>query len=355
MSRAFTSSEACITLTAGQTLANADVYLPETFEWDTTLAAVYVSGNGVTIRNVTVRTYVEEFLDEWVAEDAHADTGTGIPWDLCGIRIAGDVKSLTLENVHVEGFGSSGITGSRADGVTFKRVSVTRCADGVYFGYDAGLAKRVKCDGVTVYDTWGGSVDLEVDADEDHYSVARPGYVIGGDGMAGYFDDFALNRLHFSGEMFTGFKIVRSKRGSVKHCHANQMFLQGTQGQTENLDLTTDGTTDVVLRDCDVRKEYAVGMVSSPGSASSGIQVSWNATDCFIADSTIDGTGGDGHGIQLSGDCEVDVRGCTITGFNDSAGQGAAYAINVNDGSSVNEDVLTVNTFTGQTNLILSN
>jgi len=349
MSRTLQTLSSRLTLTDGQSLIDKDIYVPASFVFDTAYCAIYISGHGVTLKNVRLFTYATEFLDEWMDDPVTPASGTGLPWDMVGIRAAA-TKGLTLENVHIQGFPQAAFLGYRVEDSSFKRVSATQCFAGYTFSWNSGGNHRIRFDGCDVYDTWGPGPDVwpSIGGAE---SVIRPGYFSGGDGLTGYFDDFSFDHLHFHGELYGGLKLVRSKRGTVQNLRTHEMFLQGTQGRDENADLTTDGSESVIFRQFDIDKDYGAGLLTDDGNA---IQVSWNATDCSFLDFTLQGGEHNGHGIQVSGDCDIDIRDGVMGGFNQLVGGSPAYALHVTDGSTVNADVLTVNDFTDQLRLVLT-
>ena len=61
----------------------------------------------------------------------------------------------------------------------------------------------------------------------------------------------------------------------------------------------------------------------------------------------------DGHAIQLSGDCQASFEGGLISGFNGKRGTAPAYALELDDHSTVNSSFTKVNRFENQQRLVV--
>jgi hypothetical protein len=82
------------------------------------------------------------------------------------------------------------------------------------------------------------------------------------------------------------------------------------------------------------------------------VQISWGVTG-VIDGGYINGSGCNGHGMQITGDCQMDVRNVVFSSFKGKRGGQPAYALELDvrpppQGSTINADFEQVNTFVDQ-------
>ena len=336
-----------IVLGDGDALEDVELIVPEDFEWSTVSAAVFARGRNIRLRNVKLSTFADRWLPQWNAQ-APGFGGRGIDASMAGLR-CDSCTDLTVDGLEVSGFPSSGAIFYGTRTASLRELSGWDCF-GIFVFMDAnGGNQGIDLQYLRARDSWGPGPGVQQGVG-GHPSARRPGQFIGGDGLPGYFEDSVLRDLDFSGELYAGFKIVMSRRVRIERLRTNCFFVQGTQQRHRNVNGTTEGSHDIRVSDLIVDKSVATGDVTNLGNA---IQISWNVAALTVQDFAVRANGQDGHAIQLSGDCQADFRGGVISGFNGKRGNGPAYALELNDHSSVNADFARVNRFENQQRLIL--
>jgi hypothetical protein len=287
----------------------------------------------LVFRNCTIRTPFRAFDPSWQQQ----------PWwkELAGLRLAGP-RDWIVDGLTIEGFPGCAIAASRVDRAKLEHVAIERCWMGGSFGWEGRANRNVRIDDFKVRDLWGGP---PASGDRGVPSRCWPGSWCGGDGLAGYFEDFLFTNLDLGGEMYGGLKLVRSKRGCLIDVATNTMMIQGTIGRDGNPDGTIDGSEQIAMRGLMIDKARGRGDGTDRANA---LQVSFNVRGLDVEGYSILAGGHDGHGIELHGDCEASFRGGIIEGFNGKRFEGPAYALHVSDGSRVNADFEAVNQFSNQ-------
>jgi hypothetical protein len=209
-------------------------------------------------------------------------------------------------------------------------------------------SRRVVLDGLRVFDTWGPGPGV-LPGFGGSPSLVRPGGFTGGDGMAAYLDDSVLRNLEFTGELYTGIKLCRSKRVKLYKVLTPSLMIQGTQLRHVNVDGSTDGSEAIEIRGLYLDKSIG-GSGASDGA--NGMQVSWHVSGLDVQDFALFAGGKDGHGVQLWGDVSAVFKGGTFEGWNGTRGGAPAYAMEIGDGSTLNADFETSNQFFAQDRIL---
>jgi len=292
--------------------------------------------SGWKIRNCVIRHPAPQWDTAWV----------GTRWQiLAGMRVdkASDIK---IDGLHVEGMPESGLSLGELDDARLRRVSVTRCLMGASFGYTGAVNRRVRIDRWRTWHTWGPGPGV-IEGFGGVRSTVRPGGFTGGDGLAGYFDDSSLRRLEFTGELFVGLKLVRSKRVKVFEVVTTGLMVQGTQQRHANVDASQDGSEAISIRSLMLAKG-----LSPIATDENGVQVSWNVRGLDVANFALLADGCNGHAIQLWGDVDARFRSGVISGWNGLRGGAPAYALEFGENSTVNPDFESANQFPHQERIL---
>jgi len=331
----------------GDSLEDVDLFVPEDFQWTTVSAAVYARGRGIRLRNVTLTTYADRWLPAWNQPPGGA-TGRGIDPSMAGLRCDA-CTDLSIDGLEISGFShcGAGFYGTRT--ASLRDLAGHHCFAIFYFMDFKGGNRGVELEYVRARDTWGPGPGV-VAGMGGYPSAKRPGQFSGGDGLAGYFEDSVLRDLDFSGELYGGFKLVASRRVRIERLRSNNFQIQGTQQRHVNVNGTTEGTHDIAVEDLIVDKSLCTGEISNLGN---GMQISWHVSDLAVKNFVLRANGHGGHGIQLSGDCQASFEGGLISGFNGKRGPAPAYALELDDHSTVNADFTKVNRFENQQRLVL--
>ncbi len=336
-----------IRLGDGDALENVDLFVPEDFQWTTLSAAVYARGRDIRVRNVTLTTYADRWQPHWNAEPSGLG-GRGIDPAMNGLLFDA-CTNLSIDGLEVAGFPRCGAMFYGTRTAQLRDLAGSDCFAIFCFMDSKGGNRGVDLQYLRARDTWGPGPGVTPGIG-GHASARRPGGFIGGDGLPGYFEDSVLRDLDFSGELYGGFKIVMSRRVQIQRLRSNCFFIQGTQQRNVNVNGTTEGSHHIQVEDLIVDKSLSSGDVSEIGN---GIQISWHVSDVKVRNFSVSANGHDGHAIQLAGDCHADFEGGLISGFNGRRGNAPAYALELNDHSSVNADFARVNRFENQQRLIL--
>jgi hypothetical protein len=331
----------------GDALENVDLFVPEDFQWETVSAAVFARGRNIRVRNVTLTTYADRWQPQWNA-DAYGTSRRGIDPSMCGLRFDA-CTNLAIDGLDVSGFPQCGAIFYGTRTALLRDLAGHDCFTIYGFMDFKGGNRGVDLQYLRARDTWGPGPGVKAGVG-GHASAKRPGQFMGGDGLPGYFEDSLLRDLDFSGELYAGFKIVASRRVQIERLRTNCFFIQGTQQQHVNVNGTTEGSHHITVEDLIVDKSISPGDVSERGNA---VQISWHVSDLSVRNFGVRANGHGGHAIQLSGDCQAVFEGGLISGFNGKRGDNPAYALHLEDRSSVNADFASVNRFENQQRLIL--
>jgi hypothetical protein len=336
-----------IMLGDGDSLEDVDLFVPEDFQWTTVSAAVFARGRGIRLRNVTLTTYADRWQPHW-SQPAAGATGRGIDPSMAGLRFDA-CTDLAIDGLEVSGFPQCGAIFYGTRNASLHDLAGHHCFSIFCFMDYKGGNRGVELEYVRARDTWGPGPGV-MPGVGGFPSAKRPGQFSGGDGLPGYFEDSVLRDLDFSGELYAGFKLVASRRVRIERLSSNNFQVQGTQQRHANVNGTTEGSHDIAVEDLIVDKSLCTGEVSNLGN---GVQISWHVSRLAVKNFVLRANGQDGHAIQLSGDCQASFEGGLISGFNGKRGPGPAYALELDDHSTVNADFTTVNRFENQQRLVL--
>jgi hypothetical protein len=329
--------DAPLILSNDTTYENTDFVVSSKFVPGTVGGALYGPRgcHQITIRNCTLRTEAVNWDPMWTQ---------GNFWGiLAGIRLDSP-SHFTIDGLHIENFPECGLTATSMQSSVLSKISITRCLMGASFPWVTQHNKNMRIDGMRVWNTWGPGPGI-LSGFGGAPSHLRPSGWTGGDGLVGYFADTTLANLDFSGELFGGLKLVRSQRVCVLNTVTNVFMIQGTQAVNSNVDGTSDGASAITVRNMLVDKRLGVGEATDRAN---GMQISWNVQGLDVENFSLIAGGTDGHAIQCSGNVQAGFRKGVITGWNGKRGNSPAYALEVNDGSTVNADFETVNRFYDQ-------
>ena len=335
-----------IMLGDGDHLENVDLFVPEDFQWTTVSAAVFARGRDIRVRNVTLTTYADRWQPHWNAEPSGM-TGRGIDPSMCGLRFDA-CTNLAIDGLEVSGFPQCGAIFYGTRTASLRDLAGHDCFAIYCFMDFKGSNRGVDLQYLRARDTWGPGPRVKAGVG-GHPSAKRPGQFMGGDGLPGHFEDSRLRDLDFSGELYAGFKIVMSRRVQIERLRTNCFFIQGTQQRHVNVNGTTEGSHHITVEDLIVDKSLSPGDVSELGNA---VQISWHVSDLTVRNFVVRANGHGGHAIQLSGNCQAVFEGGLISGFNGKRGPAPAYALELDDHSTVNADFSSVNRFENQQRLI---
>jgi hypothetical protein len=172
---------------------------------------------------------------------------------------------------------------------------------------------------------------------------------MGSDGMALHsLRDAVVRDSAVLGEQFASFKLVNPQSTEVSGLRGIQLMLQGTSDLAWKID--KEPSRNTVVRSCTLDKSLGSGALAETGN---GMQISWHVKDLTIENCTLIAAGQGGHGIQFAVDVHGRITGCTFDGFNGKAGVTPSCALQLVDGSTVNEDFAQVNTFVNQDRILL--
>ena len=334
-----------IVLAKGDVLEGKSFTLAPDFAWTQSMAAIYASGPGIVIRNVDV-IGASEWQPRWDAYREPVGGPAGIPSGCAGIRMQ-RVPGAQVTGVTVTGFPGPGFTAFGLDDAFVRDVRVSHCFAGVVVEWYQ-RNHRVLVEDVHAEDLWGPGPGRWPRIGGAP-SRRRPGKWMGGDGLV-------LESLRAStvrnctavGEQFGSFKLVNPQDVQVSGLQGVNLMVQGTSDLDWKID--TVPAKNVRVSGSTLDKSLGTGEIVDAGNA---LQISWNVENILIENCVLRAAGHDGHGIQFAKYVHGRVVGCTIEGFNGRRGQSPAYAIEVTDGSTVNDDFAKVNTFVDQHRIIL--
>jgi hypothetical protein len=295
---------------------------------------------GITFQNCTFRTRFAAWNRAW-RNPALPDPMLDV---FAGLRLAA-TQDLRIDGLHIEGFPEAAIDCQAIDRAKLQRISIARCLVGLNMGPPGSRNweldnLRVWGPGPNVIPGFGGSP-----------SHRHPGGFTGGDGFAAYLlDDSVLRSMEFTGDLYTGIKLARCKRVFFFNVVTPLLMVQGTQQRNQNNDGTTDGAEDIQIRSLHLDK----GLGGSDASdEANGMQVSWNVRGLDVRDFALIASGKNGHGVQLWGDVSAVFRDGLFSGWNGTRGGQPAYALELGDGSTVNDDFEVANRFENQLRRVL--
>jgi hypothetical protein len=332
-----------IILRSGDVLADRRFALAPDFEWTSVMAAIYVAGSDVVIRNVEL-VGADSWQPRWDTYIESVRAPRGINSGTAGIRLQG-APGAVVEKVSIRGFPRSAINGFGVDGAVFRDISVERCFQGLnlehYQRNHDVLVERVQA-----RDLWGPGPGRWTGV-AGAPSRRGPGQFIGSDGLVlASLRHSTVRDCSVAGEQFASIKLVNPQHTEVSGLRGVQLMIQGTSDLEWKID--KEPSTNTVVRDCTLDSRLGSGALASAGNA---IQVSWHVHDLRIENCTLIAAGRAGHGIQFAVDVHGRIEGCTFDGFNGMAGIVPAHALDLVDGSTANADFAQVNQFVNQTHI----
>jgi hypothetical protein len=334
-----------IVLQKGEVLADRRFELAPDFAWTSSMAAIYVAAPDVTIRNVELVGALT-WLPRWNVYNEPRGAPPGINSGTCAIRLQRAPRAR-IEGVRIAGFPRSAIEGFGLDDAVIRDVKITRCFTGIKTDYYAPNP-RLRIEGVEVRDLWGPGPNRWPGVGGAP-SRLRPGGFMGSDGMALHsLRDAVVRDSAVLGEQFASFKLVNPQSTVVSGLRGIQLMLQGTSDLAWKID--KEPSRNTVVRSCTLDKSLGSGALAETGN---GMQISWHVKDLTIENCTLIAAGQGGHGIQFAVDVHGRITGCTFDGFNGKAGVTPSCALQLVDGSTVNEDFAQVNTFVNQDRILL--
>ncbi len=329
-----------LSLTAGETLENLRLVLAPDFRFESTMAALWIANPNITLRNVEL-VGASRWQRRWNLGSERLGAPPGVCASLAAIKIQ-KAPRLRIENALIHGFPREGIVGHGLDDGVIRDVEIHSCMMGVRTEQYAP-SRRLRIERVRVHDTWGL---------DPAPSPSRPGVKIGGPGFAlTELRDAKVLDCRATGELSGSCKLVHPKRVEVARLTGMNFSIQGTN-QVAFDAVHPDPAEDVWIHDSTIDKSLGFGRATQGGH---GISLYYNVKGVRVVNCILRAAGRHGNAIQLNENAHATVRGCTIEGFNGlrAAPNHPAYALQLYEGCTINDDFLTANRFQNQQRKVL--
>ena len=324
-------------LTPGTTIENTDFVVDDDFQWDEKLCALFgMETSDVTLRNVSI-VGSDVWLERWNQEERPEESRTpGISSHMSAIRILRG-RRIVLENVSVRGFPKLGITCSGLRESSLRTLRIEQCRMGLHT-YHAVPSYDCSFEDIEVRNTWAPPVGYP--------SLRSPRHSVGGGGVVLEGLRNATIRTVRVLEENSGMKLVHPKDVTLSDMRTTTFMIQGDV----DINNPAEPCGNVTMNDCTVDKGLGRGMLVEQANC---VQISYHVQNTRMRNCSFRGVGENGHGMQIVGHCDADIRGCTFEGFNGTRGGAPAYALELLDHASVNADFEAVNQFIDQQRILL--
>lgn len=341
---------------AGQTYEDKFYICDPTFAQDTSVqAAAAPSGNGYTLRRVTVDSGFRNWQSRW---NALPEVGPppGVRSSCHGISSRG-YSGVTYEGVKVRGFPQTGLHIDGCSDSTFTDVETENCFFGARFDGNGALIQNTTVRRFVAKDVWGPIPDTWNTA--AFPSQARAGEYTGRDGLVVnttrncLFEDCTV-----VGETGNGaFKFGTSKNLTLRGLVGPNLQIQGSGG-ADPANSPQTASRDILMEFCTIDKTTGYGSSNFDINA---LQLSYHVENLRVRGCLFRTVDTNGHGCQLAQpNVEAYFEGCTFSGFNLLRGAQDAYAVHRNPtcwlnggGTAGDADFIARNSFPKQLRKVL--
>jgi hypothetical protein len=309
-------------LAPGEPMMDTDYIVPVDFKRTGPTHAITAHPSGLKVRNCRILFETDKWLERWQLPLAEQPS-VGISRYVSGLQLPA-TSNVDIDGLHIEGAPNIGIEAWDVTDLKLRRYSVARCHYGAHFAKRVTGNRNFDVNEVRAWGLWGPPSTRGLGQD----CWVSEGYQIN------------LQNFFLSGTTSCGAKICGPGYAKLKGITTPSIMFQGRA--------TVNGTERLEFHLQDLFINAATG--SDLGG--NKVQISWGVTG-VIDGGYIDGAGCNGHGMQITGDCQMDVRNVVFRSLKGKRGNQPAYALELDvrpppQGSTINADFERVNTFVDQ-------